>query len=199
MTDDALTEVLTAAQAVGDLGPAPIAHHLEHARRLARAFSEAPPAFLDLGTGAGVPGLVLLAEWPETSAIFVDASTARMDRLRTRLDVLGFSARAEVVAERAEVVGRSALRDSQDLVLARAFGAPAVTAECARPLLRVGGVLLVSEPPEADADRWPVEGLAQLGFERRGDVSGWAALHAVREVAETFPRRTGVPSRRPLW
>lgn len=199
MSTPTLLEILTAAQAVGDLGPAPIAQHMEHAQRLARGLGGAPLSFLDLGTGAGVPGLVLLECWPNSTAVFVDASTARMQRLRERISALGWTERAEVVAERAEVVGRGVWRGSQDLVLSRAFGAPAVTAECATPLLRVGGRLLVSEPPEPDPDRWPATGLAELGLRRVDDVSGWAVLVAEIPVSERYPRRTGVPSRRPLW
>ena len=52
------------------------------------------------------------------------------------------------------------LRAAFDLVVARSFGAPAVTAECAVGFLATGGHLAVSEPPEPEADRWPPEGLA---------------------------------------
>ena len=62
------------------------------------------------------------------------------------------------------------LRAGFDGVLARSFGRPAVLAECAAPLLRVGGWLLVSEPPRSDLEdgqdvRWPAEPLRQLGLE----------------------------------
>ena len=113
------------------------------------------------------------------------------------------------VAGRAEEVARDpAHRGGYDLVTARSFGAPAVTAECAAPLLRVGGELLVSEPPEATtSERWPRDGLAELGLggpERQVVDASGVPVHLVRLVleeacGERYPRRVGVPSKRPLF
>lgn len=196
---DTLVEVLLDAQRVGDLGPAPVEQHIAHSRRLAEALAPPPEWFVDLGTGAGIPGLVLLLAWPEARAVFVDASTARMHRLTERLDRLGLRGRSDVVAERAETVGHGPRRGTAGLVLARAFGAPPVVAECGAALLAPAGRLVVSEPPEPDPDRWPAAGLASLGLAREDDIAGWACLRRVAEVPDRFPRRTGVPARRPLW
>ena len=88
-------------------------------------------------------------------------------------------------------------------MVTRSFGAPAVTPECAAGFLRSpGGRLLVSEPPD-DEQRWPEEGLSALSLrlaERRsGD--GWTVqvLELVGELDERYPRRTGVPGKRPLF
>ena len=53
---------------------------------------------------------------------------------------------------------------------ARSFGPPAATAECAAPLLAVGGLLVVSEPPDGP-DRWPADALAALGLEPSDSTS----------------------------
>ena len=63
--------------------------------------------------------------------------------------------------------------------------------------------MIVSEPPEPDPDRWPADGLARLGFgpvalRRVGGVS-FAVLTLLAEVDDRWPRRTGVPAKRPLW
>jgi len=69
--------------------------------------------------------------------------------------------RVRVIRSRAEVAGHDpALRFQFDLVTARGFGPPAVTAECAAGFLRVDGRLVVSEPPEDRVSRWPSDGLA---------------------------------------
>ncbi|MGH9120995.1 MAG: RsmG family class I SAM-dependent methyltransferase, partial [Acidimicrobiales bacterium] len=102
---------------------------------------------VDLGSGAGLPGLVLACSWPESRWILMDSSTRRTAWLASAVERLGVSARVRVLCARAEVVGRGELRGSIHHVVARSFGAPAVTAECAAPLLRIGGSLVVAEPP----------------------------------------------------
>ncbi len=87
--------------------------------------------------------------------------------------------------------------------MARSFGAPAVTAECGVGFLETGGVLLVSEPPGGEAARWDARGLRALGFDgprivTAGETSG-AELRLTAPVGSRWPRRTGVPERRPLW
>ncbi|MBW3627023.1 MAG: hypothetical protein KY412_05385, partial [Actinobacteria bacterium] len=85
------------------------------------------------------------------------------------------------------------------------FGRPAVTAECAAPLLAGGGLLLVSEPPEGAAEegeRWPAAGLDGLGLVLRTFTAGpprIAVLQQTGACPERFPRRVGIPAKRPLW
>jgi 16S rRNA (guanine527-N7)-methyltransferase len=90
-------------------------------------------------------------------------------------------------------------------VVARSFGSPAVTAECAAPFLEVGGILVVSEPPDRGASvRWPVEGLADLGLApvasggHRGRF-GYQVVEKQVPTPDRFPRRTGIPAKRPLF
>jgi len=156
---------------------------------------------VDLGSGAGVPGLVLAVLWPSSRWTLLDGSTGRAEWLREAVDLLGLSARVRVAAERAEVAGRGSLRGTATVVTARSFAEPAVTAECAAPLLRVGGLLLVAEPPEA-APRWPEAQLAQLGLRPGVRISAPHAiqmLHQDGPCPDRFPRRTGVPGKRPLY
>src|SRR3546814_3548101 len=91
--------------------------------------------------------------------------------LREAVEALGADERVEVVEGRAEEIGRGEMRRVVDAVIARSFGPPAATAECAAPLLRAGGLLVVSEPPEA-LDRWPEDGLAMLGMAPRARSEG---------------------------
>ncbi len=92
------------------------------------------------------------------------------------------------------------LRGQFDLVVARSFGKPAVTAECAAGFLHVGGFLVVSEPPDVtDETRWEPEGLAELGLEDSGQQVGCQVMRAVSLCPERFPRRVGIPAKRPLF
>ena len=157
---------------------------------------------VDLGTGGGVPGLVLAAERPSTTWVLLDADADRVAFLDDAALQLGL-ANVRTIHARAEDYGRSAARETFDVVTARGFGAPAVTAECAAPLLRVGGVAVVSDPPEGGAQRWPAVPLAELGQAVVDHValgSGhFTRLQQARSCPDRFPRRPGVPARRPLF
>jgi 16S rRNA (guanine527-N7)-methyltransferase len=190
----------------GALGPGPVEAHLEHSEKLAATVDGAfAGRFLDLGSGGGIPGLVLLAAWPGATGTLLDAQRRRCWFLEAAVREVGVEARATVACGRAEVLARRPdLRGAYDLVVARGFGSPATTAECAVGFLRRGGRLVVSEPPgDPDPARWPAEGLGELGLagpEVRGGSGGrFAVLTAEAPPAARWPRRDGVPGRRPLW
>jgi 16S rRNA (guanine527-N7)-methyltransferase len=169
---------------------------------LGSVVEEWPPRILDLGSGGGLPGLPLALAQPGTSWILLDGSTRRSEFLAEAVKELDLNDRVQVVAQRAEEAGRGPLRGTVDLVFARSFGRPAVTAECGSPFLMVGGRMVVGEPPEASPDRWDDDGLAHLGLSlgpRQTTPSAVQLLLQDRPCPDRFPRRTGVPAKRPLF
>jgi 16S rRNA (guanine527-N7)-methyltransferase len=145
-----------------------------------------------------VPGLVLALRWPTSTWTFIDAAERRCRFLADAIVELAIGERAEVAQGRAETLGRDpARRASYDLVTARSFGPPSATAECAAPFLRVGGRLLVSEPPSGPP-RWPVE-VSLLGLEADERVGSIQVLSQVSLCPDRYPRRTGVPAKRLLF
>jgi 16S rRNA (guanine527-N7)-methyltransferase len=203
-----LEAALLDAQRNGFVGPAPIGGQLEHAGALAQLIGPFSGRFLDLGTGAGIPGLVLAIAWPECEAVLLDAHKRRCRALDATVDALLLRPRVEVRAGRAEMLAREpALRSAFGLVVARAFGLPAVTAECAVGFLERGGRLIVSEPPpEQGSDhtsRWDRSGLRMLGLEGptilHGEGANAAEFRLTTHVDDRWPRRDGMPAKRPLW
>jgi 16S rRNA (guanine527-N7)-methyltransferase len=166
-----------------------------------------PGRVADLGSGGGVPGLILLSCLPVSHFVFVDSNDRRTEFLSDVVEGLGMAVEAEVLRSRAEEAGRDpALREQFDLVTSRSFGAPGVAAECGAPLLRVGGLMIVSEPPadQLEADRWPSAGLEQLGLQpsarvRFNEAFGYQVLVKTRTTPERYPRRVGIPAKRPLF
>lgn len=197
--------VLERARELGLVGPGPVVDHLVHAAAFAGAVGTAPSgASLDLGSGAGLPGLALSLTWPESRWALLEAGDRRCEFLGRAVDELGVGDRVEVVRGRAEELGRDDSRRGRfELVTARSFGAPATTAECASPFLRPGGRLVVSEPPDPDADRWPESALSELGLRvgaaRRVGEANFQVLEQVEPCPTRFPRRQGVPRKRPLF
>ena len=193
-------DVLERARDLGFLGPGPVEAHIEHARGFAEAFASPPGRFVDLGSGGGVPGLVLADLWPSADVVLLDSMERRTAFLAEAVAGLGWGSRVEVVRKRAEAYGREH-RGEFDAAVARGFATPPVTAECAAPLLRVGALLVVSEPPE-EAGRWPAGGLAPLGLELGSRVEAGAHYQVLRQASvcpDAYPRRVGIPGKRPLW
>ena len=207
-------DALAQARAFGYLGPGRLQTHVDHSHGFGDTVLSAMPAeghiadaafggrAVDLGSGGGVPGLVLADRWRDSTWVFVDSHQRRMGTLREVLAGLGWTDRTEVVTDRAEVMARRPdLRGCCDLVVARGFAAPGVTAECATGFLRAGGLLVVSEPP-GGADRWSDRGLAALGMSRV--VLAPAEFRFFVAVQEQvcpmkYPRPVGVPGKSPLF
>ena len=107
-----------------------------------------------------------------------------------------------MIEGRAEDLARiGTLEGAFEFVSSRSFGPPAVTAECAARFLVIGGILVVSEPPGAPS-RWDEKGLELLGLARGPRISDGASYQVIEKVAETptlYPRRSGVPNKRPLF
>ena len=179
-----------------------------HALAFASVVSEEPSQVADLGSGGGLPALVLATQaWSRSTFTLIESRSRRCEFLREAAAMLGIAERIRVFDGRAEEAGHdTALRGQVDVVVSRSFGRPAVTAECAAPLLRVGGLLVVSEPPQTGSDtvhvRWPGEGIEKLGLELMELRAGPPAMAVLRQrdlCAARYPRRVGIPEKRPLF
>jgi 16S rRNA (guanine527-N7)-methyltransferase len=205
--ETSLLEILERARDLGFLGPGPVEAHIAHARGFLAAetaLRHPPRTLVDLGSGGGVPGLVLAAAWPESRVALVESGNRRVEHLRRAVDDLGWRDRVEILHERAETVARSPeYREQFEAVSARSFAAPAVTAEIAAGLVARAGVVVVSEPPEPDEARWPEGPLARLGFGPATPVEAnfghFVVLFKQAAAPQEAPRASGRPAKRPLW
>lgn len=160
----------------------------------------------DLGSGNGIPGLVLAMALPEARVVLVEAARKKSEFLRRAVEATA-TANAEVVTSRAEDwdVGIGAC----DVVVARAVAPLAVLAEYAAPLLHEGGVLVAwkgsRDPVEegAGATAGAVLGLEPGPVAHVRPFPGARDHHLhlyekVRPTPDRFPRRAGMAVKRPL-
>ena len=159
---------------------------------------------LDLGSGGGLPGLVIATARPRLELTLLEARQRACRFLRDAVDDLDLAGVVVVEARAEEAARRPDLRGRFDAVVARSFGPPPVTAENAVGFLRPGGRLVVSEPPDesAVAVRWPTAGLEELGFgppARGGGAGGSYVVLEKQRADDRWPRRVGIPAKRPLW
>jgi 16S rRNA (guanine527-N7)-methyltransferase len=173
-TEQRLVEVLERAQTEGALGTWPISEVIAHARAFVAGLSPETRTVLDLGSGAGVPGLVIALDLPHVRLTMVDRRDKRVDALRRAVVRLGWSDRVEVVSADAETLAADPTwRGSQDAVVARGFGPPELTLRIAARLTRFGGLVVISEPPAEHPSRWDSALCAACGVgepERLGRV-----------------------------
>jgi 16S rRNA (guanine527-N7)-methyltransferase len=164
-TDAPLIAALADSQRLGMLGDSPVEEIVEHAGAFVGALAGVAGTVVDLGSGGGVPGLVIARARPDLRVVLVDRRSRRTDHLRRLVGRLGLGARVEVLELDAAAVP---IADA-GAVVARGFGPPAATLRAAAPLLRPGGLVIVSEPPPdviagSPGSRWPRPLLAEVGL-----------------------------------
>ena len=163
---------------------------------------------VDIGSGAGFPGLPLAIAMPRTSFTLIEATAKKAAFIDRAISALNLE-NARVLSIRAEEAGRSALRESFDAGLARAVGSMPEVLEYSLPLLRAGGHILLQRGRRQAGDRALAAGVAvQLGgrMKRISPVTpypGARNLHIwifVKDhpTPDRFPRRPGIPRKRPL-
>lgn len=163
-TEEILLEGIQAGQFGGESKP-----HGDHAMGFVAFCDDVLSEFvgnaIDIGSGAGLPALILADAFPATRWTLVERRGGRTSLLARAVHRLEFADRVQILTEDAAVAGRSVLRGTADWVTARAFGPPGDTAECGAPFLKPGGSLLVSEPFDSVIEvRWPEEGLRRAGL-----------------------------------
>jgi len=158
--DPALRDALASSQRLGMLGARPIEEVVDHAGAFAAALAEITGTVVDLGTGGGVPGLVIAAARPDLRLVLVDRKVRRTDHVRRLVSRLGWQDRVTVLTADAADLD---LDRPADAAVARGFGPPELTIGVAARLVRPGGLVVISEPPGADGSRWHHDVLAGAG------------------------------------
>jgi len=163
---------------------------------------------LDIGSGAGFPGMPLAIARPDCRVFLLEATAKRCAFMRKSIETLNIP-NAQVVEARAEKAGRDLqYRENFDIVTARAVTALPALLEYCLPFLKVGGIFLAMKGPSFEAELSAAENaLKVLGGEYLGnekfDLPGGdeRRILKIRKIApcgEKYPRREGMPEKRPL-
>ncbi len=195
-----LIEVLQRSRAAGFLGPGPLEPHIAHAQRYAAALGSAQGLnVLDLGSGGGLPGLVIFSERQDLTGWLLDAMLKRTAFLEWAVAELGLSDRVQVARGRAEDLAHTeAHRAKFDAVIARSFGPPAATVEAALGFLKAESKLIISEPP--DGRTWPDLSELNLELAPPSQTPAGTAVFTCTAVAEPlYPRPIRKQQRNPLF
>lgn len=162
---------------------------------------------VDVGAGAGFPGLALAVALPDARVDLIESVGRKCDFMRRAAEVGGI-ANASVLNLRSEDWAGGAGREAYDAVTARAVGRLSTLAELASPLLKDGGILVAwkgrrDEGEELQLARAaPSLAMAPETILDVGDRAGseHRHLHVVRKSGPTppdLPRRPGMAKKRP--
>jgi 16S rRNA (guanine527-N7)-methyltransferase len=176
------------------------ARHVDDALSGAEVLADEPGPLIDVGSGTGVPGMVLAIADPGREVVLLESNGRKAEALRSIASELAL-ANVTVVAERAELAGRMpGHRDAYAVAVCRALARPPVAAELCLPFVRPGGLLVMW----VGADSAGVEVVAaalEAAVERETTYEPGRRLLAIRKQAPTpdrFPRRDGMAAKRPL-
>jgi 16S rRNA (guanine527-N7)-methyltransferase len=164
-------------------------------------------SLVDVGSGGGFPGMAIAAVAPDLAIALVEPLQKRARLLAEIAADLGLL-NVSVFAQRAEEAGRGPLRDSADAVVARAVAPLAELLEYTAPFARPGGVLALAKGSRAEDEitaaghacsELAVTGGQLVPFRREvSDTVAAVVLSKVGPTPPAYPRRAGVPGKRPL-
>lgn len=202
--DTRLHDVLARARELKFLGPSPLPDQIDNGDGFTSILADlGARTIVDLGSGGGVPALVVAHRLPEAELTLVERGRVRADFLRWAIAEMNWQNRCHVICGEAEDVAR-ARPMSADAVTARSFAPPAVTAECACRFLLDDGALVVSEPPD-EPTRWSTDALVPLGLGAARRIIGDHGVFVVvprdpsLPIDDRYPRRPGRARRDPLF
>ncbi len=171
----ALEPILSVAQKIGALSGAPIGQIIGHALWFARAIPSSAKRVIDLGSGAGVPGLIVAFDRPDLELVLVDRRSGRTDLLTRSVLALSLDGRVSVkCSEIGDLALDSEFSKQFDAAISRGLGPPLETLRLSRDLVKPGGVVIISEPPPTTQSRWNPGEVSKLGLEgpvRQGAVA----------------------------
>ena len=162
---------------------------------------------VDVGTGAGFPGIVAKIYKPDLQLTLMEPTGKRVDFLRYACAELGLTG-VEFAKERAEEAARKIWREQFDIASARAVAALPILCEYCLPLVKVGGVFLAMKGHEADAEaKASGNALKKLGgayAETRtftlpdGSARGLVLCKKISQTPTVYPRNGGKIAKKPL-
>jgi 16S rRNA (guanine527-N7)-methyltransferase len=164
---------------------------------------------IDVGTGAGFPGIPLKLVCPGLRLTLLEATGKKVGFLQHLVARLGLRQVTPLHGRAEELAHDPAHRESYDLALARAVAEMATLAEYALPFCKVGGWVIAQKGEAGSAEAWRASHAIQLlGGELHRvlpvELPGLPedrSLVILKKVAPTpaaYPRRTGIPAKRPL-
>jgi 16S rRNA (guanine527-N7)-methyltransferase len=168
-----------------------------------------PLSVIDVGTGAGLPGVPLKVVLPHIRLVLLEATAKKVKFLEHLTDKLGLKDTG-IINTRAEDAARDArYREKFDLVLSRAVASLPTLLELALPFCAAGGLFIAQKKGDIDKEieqsqtalkvmGGHLEEVKPISLEELSDKRYLLVISKVRPAPTGYPRRPGIPAKRPL-
>ena len=164
---------------------------------------------MDIGTGAGFPGVPLKIAFPHLEACLLDSLKKRVNFLEESFELLGLEGIKAIHGRAEDYAKDAAYREKYDLCVSRAVANLATLSEYCLPYVKVGGMFIPYKSGEIDEEvKGSKKAVKVLGgeiedvvkFELPGTDIGrsFVKIHKVKNTAKKYPRKAGMPSREPI-
>ncbi len=167
---------------------------------------------LDIGTGAGFPGIPLKIAYPDISITLLDSLNKRVDFLNSVIDELKLNEHGSITAvhSRAEdYIKEAGIRQSYDLAVSRAVASLNVLSEYTLPYVKIGGSFISYKSEQADTEISEAENaISVLGGKIDDKISftlpesdfgrTLIKITKIKDTPEKYPRKAGIPGKKPL-
>ncbi len=182
--------------------------HVSDCLQVLEWYSLSGENIIDIGSGAGFPGLVLALAEPGCQMTLVESDWKKSEFLELVVNKLEIS-NIEVIRERVENLGRDCIhRGSFDLCTSRAVAVTRILLEYGMPLVKTGGRLLLWKGSQYQAEMDEAQQALKILGGRVETVHPYSLMHesdrvivSVQKISPTppqYPRKVGTPSKRPL-
>ena len=164
---------------------------------------------VDIGTGAGFPGIPLKIICPQLDMTLVDSLAKKLNFLENVITELGLTG-IKTLHIRAEEIGRNPdYRENCDIVTARAVARLPVLLEYALPVLKVGGLFLAGKGIQVDEEIQEasraietlggrLERVERICLNEQAVHRAVVVVKKIKSTGREYPRRVGVPEKKPL-
>jgi 16S rRNA (guanine527-N7)-methyltransferase len=158
---------------------------------------------IDIGCGAGFPGIPLKIEHPNIGLTLVDSVGKKINFVQHVIEKLNLTDAKAIQARAEDIARRLEHREQYDICVSRAVAALNVLAEYCLPFVKVGGLFVTPKGPDVEVELKAADtAIHRLGGKMKDKVkvdSGWLiVIEKIKPTPKEFPRNTGIPAISPL-